>query len=158
VSPSGQAAAGTELDRLWRSLHRWTRTGGTSAPPTDAVRAAHAGLPHARERPAHLIVMLGLSATSPRRCRSCAVCAVRIDAHITWAVEPAAAPLRHHAAIGVVLFDRPGGAPAFLRFLRAVRAQQPDLAVDLQRPDGLASRFSGARVDSASSPQLPRRE
>jgi len=56
-------------------------------------------------------------------------------AHITWAVEPASASLlRHHPSIDEVLvFDRPRGAPAFLRFLRAVRAARPDLTLDLQR-------------------------
>ena len=67
---------------------------------------------------------------------------------IVWAVEPAAAPLLlHHAAVDEVLvFDRPRGVPAFLRFLRQVRALHPDLVLDLQRhlKSGIVSRASGA--------------
>src|SRR6188474_3433120 len=57
------------------------------------------------------------------------------DAHITWAVEPPAAPLvqGHQAINEVIVFDRPAGAPAFLEFLRRVRALRPDLTIDLQR-------------------------
>ena len=72
------------------------------------------------------------------------------QARIVWAVEPAAAPLvRDHPALDEVLvFDRPRGAPAFLRFLRQVRAQHPDLTLDLQRhlKSGIISRASGAPV------------
>lgn len=71
-------------------------------------------------------------------------------ARIAWAVEPAAAPLlQHHPALDdLLVFDRPGGAPAFARFLRQVRAQQPDLTLDLQRhlKSGIISRASGAPV------------
>jgi len=69
---------------------------------------------------------------------------------IVWAVEPAASSLLHnHPALDAVLvFDRPGGAPAFLRFLRAVRAERPELTLDLQRhlKSGVVSRVSGAAV------------
>lgn len=71
-------------------------------------------------------------------------------ARIVWAVEPAAATLvQHHPALDEVLvFDRPRGAPAFLRVLRAVRAQRTDLTLDLQRhlKSGIISRASGAPV------------
>jgi lipopolysaccharide heptosyltransferase II len=72
------------------------------------------------------------------------------EARITWAVEPAAAALvRDHPALNqVLIFDRPRGAPAFLHFLRQVRAQRPDLTLDLQRhlKSGIISRASGAPV------------
>lgn len=72
------------------------------------------------------------------------------QARIVWAVEPAAAPLlAHHSALSeVLIFDRPRGAPAFVRFLRAVRAQRADLTLDLQRhlKSGIISRASGAPV------------
>jgi ADP-heptose:LPS heptosyltransferase len=72
------------------------------------------------------------------------------QARIVWAVEPAAAALvRGHAALDAVLvFDRPRGAAAFLRFLREVRAERPDLTLDLQRhlKSGIISRASGAPV------------
>jgi lipopolysaccharide heptosyltransferase II len=57
------------------------------------------------------------------------------DMHLTWAVEPAAAPLLtdHPAVSQVVRFERPGGLPAFARFLREVRTGRADLALDLQR-------------------------
>jgi len=56
-------------------------------------------------------------------------------AAITWAVEPLSAPLlENHPAIDrLLIFERRGGAPAFLRFLRAVRAVGADLTLDLQR-------------------------
>jgi ADP-heptose:LPS heptosyltransferase len=72
------------------------------------------------------------------------------QARIVWAVEPAAAPLvRDHPALNdVLVFDRPRGAPAFVQFLRQVRAQRPDLTLDLQRhlKSGVISRASGAAV------------
>jgi lipopolysaccharide heptosyltransferase II len=70
------------------------------------------------------------------------------QARIVWAVEPTAAPLLlHHSAVDEVLvFDRPRGMPAFLRFLRQVRTLHPDLVLDLQRhlKSGIVSRASGA--------------
>ncbi len=72
------------------------------------------------------------------------------EAQITWAVEPLSAPLlENHAAIDRrVVFDRRGGAPAFLRFLSEIRRLRPDLTLDLQRhlKSGVTSLFSGARV------------
>ncbi|MFQ5665723.1 MAG: glycosyltransferase family 9 protein [Candidatus Binatia bacterium] len=69
-------------------------------------------------------------------------------ARIAWAVEPAAAPLLlHHPALDtLVVFDRPRGLPAFLRFVRQVRAHRPHLTLDLQRhlKSGIISRASGA--------------
>jgi ADP-heptose:LPS heptosyltransferase len=71
-------------------------------------------------------------------------------ARIVWAVEPAAAPLLHaHAALDeLFIFDRPGGAPAFLQLLSRVRAYRPDLTLDLQRhlKSGVISRVAGAPV------------
>jgi lipopolysaccharide heptosyltransferase II len=56
-------------------------------------------------------------------------------AHVTWAVEPAAAALvqGHPTVDAVIVFDRPGGAAAFLDFLRRVRTVHADLTIDLQR-------------------------
>jgi len=72
------------------------------------------------------------------------------QARIAWAVEPAAAPLvsDHPALNEVFVFDRPRGTRAFLAFLRQIRAQRPDLTLDLQRhlKSGIISRASGAPV------------
>jgi len=71
-------------------------------------------------------------------------------ARITWAVEPAAAPLLqdHPGLDDVLLFDRARGAAAFVRILRQVRELRPDLTLDLQRhlKSGVISRASGAAV------------
>ncbi len=70
------------------------------------------------------------------------------EAHIIWAIEPAAAPLvLHHPAVNeVVVFDRSRGLPAFVRFLRQIRALHVDLTLDLQRhlKSGITSLSSGA--------------
>ena len=72
------------------------------------------------------------------------------EARITWAVEPLSAPLlENHAAIDHrVIFDRHGGARAFMRFLGEIRRLRPDLTLDLQRhlKSGVTSLVSGARV------------
>jgi ADP-heptose:LPS heptosyltransferase len=69
---------------------------------------------------------------------------------IVWAVEPPAAALvqQHPALDAVLVFERSRGAPAFVRFLRQVRAQHPHLTLDLQRhlKSGVISRVSGAPV------------
>ncbi len=71
-------------------------------------------------------------------------------ARITWAVEPAAAPvLQGHPALDeVLIFERQGGTAAFLRFLRRVRRGRFDLTLDLQRhaKSGLVSFASRAPV------------
>jgi len=61
--------------------------------------------------------------------------------------------LQHHPALdAVLLFDRPRGAAAFVDFLRRVRAERPDLTLDLQRhlKSGIVSWVSGAGVRWAS--------
>jgi heptosyltransferase I len=72
------------------------------------------------------------------------------SASITWAVEPAAAPLleRHPAIDERLVFRRDLGARAFLRFLAEVRRRRFDLVLDLQRhlKSGVVSRASGAPV------------
>ena len=69
-------------------------------------------------------------------------------AHVSWAVEPAAAPvLQHHPALRqLIRFERGQGAAAFGRFLLAVRRSRPDLTLDLQRhlKSGVTSWCSGA--------------
>lgn len=69
-------------------------------------------------------------------------------AHITWAVEPLSEPIvrRHPALDEVIVFERKGGARAFLEFLRQVRRVRPDLTLDLQRhlKSGISSLASGA--------------
>jgi lipopolysaccharide heptosyltransferase II len=72
------------------------------------------------------------------------------EAHITWAVEPPAAPLvqGHPALNEVIVFDRPRGTTAFFEFLRRVRALRADLTIDLQRhlKSGIVSWASRAPV------------
>jgi ADP-heptose:LPS heptosyltransferase len=72
------------------------------------------------------------------------------EAHITWAVEPAAADLlrKHPGLNDVVIFERSRGAPELLRLLRRVRALRPDLTLDLQRhlKSGIISWASRAPV------------
>ena len=70
------------------------------------------------------------------------------EAHIAWAVEPAAAPLlAHHPALNeVLLYRRTRGLLAFMPFLRDIRRHRFDLVLDLQRhaKSGLVSWWSGA--------------
>lgn len=67
---------------------------------------------------------------------------------ITWAVEPAAAPLLqgHPAVHAMIMFRRGGGWRAFPEFLGRLRHYKPDLTLDLQRhlKSGVASLASGA--------------
>lgn len=71
-------------------------------------------------------------------------------AEITWAVEPlSSALLENHPAIDRrLIFERRGGAAAFLRFLHAVREVRADLTLDLQRhlKSGVTSLASRAPV------------
>lgn len=71
-------------------------------------------------------------------------------ARLTWAVEPAAAPLLdgHPALDERLLFERRGGARAFVHLLRRVRAGRFDLVLDLQRhlKSGVVSAASRAPV------------
>ena len=73
----------------------------------------------------------------------------RPDAHVGWAVEPPAAPLLagHPWLDEVTVFERAGGARAFLAFLRRVRAGGWTMALDLGRSlkSGVVARASGAR-------------
>ena len=70
------------------------------------------------------------------------------SAHITWAVEPAAAPLLdyHPALNDVLLYHRSRGPRAFFPFLQHVHHQHFDLVLDLQRhlKSGIVSFWSGA--------------
>jgi len=72
------------------------------------------------------------------------------NAHLAWAVEPAAAPIldAHPAIDARLVFERRGGARAFVAFLRRVRAERFDLVLDLQRhaKSGLVSAASRAPV------------
>jgi lipopolysaccharide heptosyltransferase II len=72
------------------------------------------------------------------------------QAHLAWAVEPAAAPLLdyHPALDEVILYRRTHGPLAFLPFLREIRQRRFDFVLDLQRhcKSGLISRWSGAPV------------
>ena len=72
------------------------------------------------------------------------------DGHITWAVEPAAAPLLdYHPALNeVLIYHRSQGLPAFWLFLSAIRRRRFDLVLDLQRhaKSGLVSWWSKAPV------------
>jgi lipopolysaccharide heptosyltransferase I len=57
------------------------------------------------------------------------------QARIGWAVEPPAAPLLvgHPWLDRTFVFDRPGGARAFVAFVRALRTEPWDVALDLGR-------------------------
>jgi lipopolysaccharide heptosyltransferase II len=69
-------------------------------------------------------------------------------ASLAWSVEPPCLPLVQlcRAIDEIIVFNRPAGLPAFVRFLRAVRARRFDLVLDLQRhlKSGFISRWSGA--------------
>ena len=71
-------------------------------------------------------------------------------AHLAWAVEPTAAPIlaAHPALDDRLVFERRGGARAFLAFLRRVRGEGFDLVLDLQRhaKSGLVSAATRAPV------------
>ena len=70
-------------------------------------------------------------------------------AHIAWAVEPNASPIveRHPWLNELIVYDRRLAPWSFAPFLRAVRARQFDLVLDLQRhlKSGITSFASGAR-------------
>lgn len=70
------------------------------------------------------------------------------QATITWAVEPISRSLvQDHPAIDrVLVFDRPAGFPAYVRFVRELRAQHYDIVLDLQRhfKSGVTALLSGA--------------
>lgn len=72
------------------------------------------------------------------------------QATISWAVEPAAAPLleRHPAIDERIVFRRDLGTRAFFEFLSEIRRRRFDLVLDLQRhlKSGIVSRASGAPV------------
>jgi lipopolysaccharide heptosyltransferase II len=72
------------------------------------------------------------------------------QAHIAWAVEPAAAALLdyHPALDEVLLYQRNRGSRSFLPFLRTIRDHQFDLVLDLQRhlKSGIVSLWSRAPV------------
>ena len=72
------------------------------------------------------------------------------QAHIAWAVEPAAAALLdyHPALDEILLYQRSRGSRTFLPFLRTVRNHHFDLVLDLQRhlKSGLVSLWSRAPV------------
>ena len=72
------------------------------------------------------------------------------QAHIAWAVEPAAAALLdyHPALDEILLYQRSRGSQTFLPFLRTVRNYHFDLVLDLQRhlKSGLVSLWSRAPV------------
>lgn len=72
------------------------------------------------------------------------------NAHIAWAVEPAAAALLdyHPALDEVLLYQRSRGTRTFLPFLRTIRDHRFDLVLDLQRhlKSGLVSLWSRAPV------------
>jgi heptosyltransferase-1 len=73
----------------------------------------------------------------------------RPEAQIGWAVEPPSAPLLagHPWLDDVTVFERAGGARAFLALLRRVRAGGWTMALDLGRSlkSGIVARASGAR-------------
>ena len=72
------------------------------------------------------------------------------QAHIAWAVEPAAAALLdyHPALDEILLYQRSRGSRTFLPFLRTVRDHHFDLVLDLQRhlKSGLVSLWSRAPI------------
>ena len=78
------------------------------------------------------------------------LCRAYPQAHIAWAVEPAAAALLdYHLALDeVLLYQRSRGFRTFLPFLRSVKDHHFDLVLDLQRhfKSGLVSLWSRAPV------------
>jgi ADP-heptose:LPS heptosyltransferase len=82
----------------------------------------------------------------------------RPDARIGWAVEPPSAPLLagHPWLDRLHVFERPRGLRALVPFLRSVRAERYDVALDLgrgvksaliARASGAAERIAFARAD-----------
>lgn len=71
------------------------------------------------------------------------------DAEITWAVEPISKGLvsEHPAIDKVIVFDRPRGLPAYLRFIKELRKEKFDLVLDMQRhlKSGFSSLATGAK-------------
>jgi lipopolysaccharide heptosyltransferase II len=69
-------------------------------------------------------------------------------ATLAWSVEPPSLPLVElcRAVDEIIVFDRPAGLAAFVRFLRTIRRRRFDFVIDLQRhfKSGFIARFSGA--------------
>jgi lipopolysaccharide heptosyltransferase II len=69
-------------------------------------------------------------------------------ASLAWSVEPPSLPLVQlcPAIDDIIVYNRPAGLPALVRFLCTVRARRFDLVLDLQRhlKSGFISRWSGA--------------
>jgi heptosyltransferase-1 len=83
----------------------------------------------------------------------------RPDAHVTWVVEPPAAPLLdgHPWLDEVIVFPRAEGIAGFMAMLRRVRAGRPEVALDLGRGaktalivlgSGAKTRLGFARADA----------
>ena len=70
------------------------------------------------------------------------------ETELIWAVEPKSAGIleRHPAVDQLVVFDRPRGFPAYLRFLKELRSLRCEITLDLQRhfKSGVTSLFAGS--------------
>ena len=79
---------------------------------------------------------------------ACRIKAAWAEVELTWAVEPLSKDLvlNHKAIDHVIIFDRPKGFPAYMRFISELRAQNFDLVLDLQRhfKSGITSLLTGA--------------
>ncbi|MCC6933854.1 MAG: glycosyltransferase family 9 protein [Deltaproteobacteria bacterium] len=80
---------------------------------------------------------------------ACRIKAAWPDTYLAWAVESKSKDLviNHPAIDRVIVFNRPDGFPAYLRFVQELRSQHFDLVLDLQRhfKSGVTGFLSGAR-------------
>lgn len=79
---------------------------------------------------------------------ACRIKAAWAEVELTWAVEPQSKDLvlNHKAIDHVIIFDRPKGFSAYVRFIKELRAQHFDLVLDLQRhfKSGITSFLTGS--------------
>jgi heptosyltransferase-1 len=79
---------------------------------------------------------------------ACRIKAAWAEVELTWAVEPLSKELvlNHQAIDHVIIFERHKGLPAYVRFIRELRAQKFDLVLDLQRhfKSGITSFLTGS--------------
>src|SRR5207247_2417529 len=153
-------AAATLLEALRGAPDRAARR-GLAAAAGRAVAGLHAaGVGHADLHLRNLVVLPSARVDAPRRrLLRGRIRRARADAWLGWAVEPPSAPLLagHSWLDRVHVFERPRGARALVPFLRRVRAERYQVALDLGRgvksaliawASGAGERIGFARADA----------